>query len=96
MSELDRQLAALPTMSPTELRQGFGKLWGQVGPPTKSWIWTSQCTRRLVSDEAGIHRTYVSDIERGVRNPTILVVEKLAGALDVSASQLLDDPLPGQ
>jgi len=47
-------------------------------------------------NEAGIHRTYVSDIERGVRNPTILVVEKLAGALDVSASQLLDDPLPGQ
>lgn len=39
--------------------------------------------------EAGIHRTYVSDIERGARNPTITVVEKLAIALGVTASELL-------
>jgi transcriptional regulator with XRE-family HTH domain len=41
--------------------------------------------------EAGIHRTYVSDIERGARNPTILVREKLASPLGVSASVLLSD-----
>lgn len=40
--------------------------------------------------EAKIHRTYVSDIERGARNPTITVVEKLAKALGVKASRLLD------
>lgn len=39
--------------------------------------------------EAGIHRTYVSDIERGARNPTITVVEKLAHPLGVTASELL-------
>lgn len=39
--------------------------------------------------EAGIHRTYVSDIERGARNPTITVVENLAIALGVTASDLL-------
>jgi len=39
--------------------------------------------------EAGIHRTYVSDIERGARNPTITIVENLAIALGVSASELL-------
>ena len=39
--------------------------------------------------EARIHRTYVSDIERGARNPTITVVEKLALALDTTASELL-------
>ena len=39
--------------------------------------------------EAGIHRTYVSDIERGARNPTILVVDKLAKALGVPAGELL-------
>lgn len=42
------------------------------------------------ADRAGIHRTYVSDIERGRRNPTITVVEKLAQPFDVTASQLLD------
>jgi transcriptional regulator with XRE-family HTH domain len=40
--------------------------------------------------EAKIHRTYVSDIERGARNPTVTVVEKLATALGVKMGQLLD------
>ena len=42
------------------------------------------------ADRAGIHRTYVSDIERAARNPTITVVEKLASPLGVTASLLLD------
>jgi transcriptional regulator with XRE-family HTH domain len=42
------------------------------------------------ADRAGIHRTYVSDIERGARNPTITIVEKLAAPLGVSASALLE------
>ena len=42
------------------------------------------------ADRAGIHRTYVSDIERGARNPTITVVEKLAKPLGVAPGKLLD------
>ena len=42
------------------------------------------------ADRAGIHRTYVSDIERGRRNPTVTVVEKLAKPLGVRAGQLMD------
>lgn len=42
------------------------------------------------ADRAGIHRTYVSDLERGSRNPTIIVVERLAVALDVKAGSLID------
>ncbi|WP_066558853.1 helix-turn-helix domain-containing protein [Croceicoccus bisphenolivorans] len=42
------------------------------------------------ADRAGIHRTYVSDIERGRRNPTVTVVEKLAGPLGVRTGELLD------
>jgi len=42
------------------------------------------------ADRAGIHRTYVSDIERGARNPTITVVEKLASPLEVPPGTLLD------
>jgi transcriptional regulator with XRE-family HTH domain len=41
--------------------------------------------------QAGIHRTYVSDLERGARNPTITVVERLAMPLGVTASVLIDD-----
>lgn len=41
------------------------------------------------ADRAGIHRTYVSDIERGARNPTLTIVEKLARSLGTSAAGLL-------
>lgn len=47
-------------------------------------------SQEAYAEEAGVHRTYISDLERGARNPTIIVVEKLAGALGVSASSLLE------
>ena len=47
-------------------------------------------SQEAFADEAGLHRTYISDLERGARNPTITVVEKLASALDVPPGQLLD------
>ncbi len=43
-----------------------------------------------LADEAGLHRTYVSGIERKVRNPTVLILERLAKALKVSVARLLD------
>jgi transcriptional regulator with XRE-family HTH domain len=46
-------------------------------------------SQEAFADHAGIHRTYVSDLERGARNPTISVVEKLARGLGVTASDLL-------
>ena len=42
-----------------------------------------------LADEAGLHRTYVSGIERGVRNPTIAIVAVLAKALAVAPADLL-------
>ena len=39
--------------------------------------------------EHGIDRTYISAIERGRRNPTITIVERLAKALDVDVMELL-------
>ncbi len=40
--------------------------------------------------ESGLHRTYISGIERGARNPTILVIDQLASALDVTPARLLE------
>jgi transcriptional regulator with XRE-family HTH domain len=41
--------------------------------------------------ECGLHRTYVSGVERGVRNPTVVVLEKIAKALKVATSLLLEE-----
>lgn len=40
--------------------------------------------------DAELHRTYVSGVERGVRNPTVLIVAKLATALGVAPCKLLE------
>ncbi len=40
--------------------------------------------------ECGLHRTYISGVERGIRNPTILVLDRIASGLDVPAARLLD------
>ena len=43
------------------------------------------------ADLAELHRTYISGIERGVRNPTITIVAKIARALDVEIAELVAD-----
>ena len=40
--------------------------------------------------EADLDRTYVSGIERKVKNPTITVVERIAKALNCGLGDLLD------
>ena len=40
----------------------------------------------------GFDRTYISGIERAVRNPTIAVVERLASALHTDVVELLSEP----
>lgn len=39
---------------------------------------------------AGLHRTYISDVERGARNPSVESIEKLARALEISVSALFE------
>lgn len=45
-------------------------------------------SQEAFADLSGLHRTYLSGIERGARNPTVAIIERLAKALNVSASDL--------
>jgi len=38
----------------------------------------------------GLHRTYISDVERGIRNVSIDNIHKISKALDVSLKDLFD------
>jgi transcriptional regulator with XRE-family HTH domain len=40
------------------------------------------------SVKAGLHRTYISDLESGLRNPTVTTLNKVAKALKVDLKDL--------
>ncbi len=46
-------------------------------------------SQEAVALEAGLNRGYYSGIERGVRNVALANIVKIAGALDVPASEIL-------
>lgn len=53
-------------------------------------------TRLGISQEelafrASLHRTYVSGVERGIRNPTALIIGRLAKALEIEPPALLQN-----
>lgn len=47
-------------------------------------------SQEALADEAGLDRTYISGIERVVKNPTVTVVERLSVALECRLGELLD------
>jgi transcriptional regulator with XRE-family HTH domain len=47
-------------------------------------------SQEMLADEAGLDRTYISGIERIVRNPTITVVERISLALGCQIGELLN------
>lgn len=46
-------------------------------------------TQEQLALDAEMERSYVSDLERGTRNPSVRAVERLAKALGVELHQLL-------
>jgi transcriptional regulator with XRE-family HTH domain len=48
-------------------------------------------TQEDLAEASTLHRTYISGIERGARNPTLTVILLLASALKVPASELLPE-----
>jgi transcriptional regulator with XRE-family HTH domain len=46
-------------------------------------------SQEQLADESGLHRTYVSLLERGRRNPSLKVISLLAAALDTNIVSLV-------
>ena len=46
-------------------------------------------SQETLAFESNLHRTYISDIERGARNVSIVNIEKIAKALNVTLKQLM-------
>jgi len=61
----------------------------QVGINVKRVRGEKSWSQEELAFETGLHRTYVSGIERGIRNPTVTIIAKLAQALGVEPYELL-------
>jgi transcriptional regulator with XRE-family HTH domain len=52
-------------------------------------------SQEMLAVDAGIDRTYVSRLERGLENPTVTVLEKLARAFSSNIEELFRVPCAG-
>ena len=62
----------------------------QVGLNVRKFRTRKGWSQEALAYEADYHRTYISGIERGIRNPTVTVIARLAEVLDVKPGRLLD------
>jgi len=60
------------------------KLWKRIQELRKQ-KWVSQ---EVLAKEIGIHRTYLSAVERGVKNVAVENIERIAEALDTKIEKL--------
>jgi transcriptional regulator with XRE-family HTH domain len=65
-----------------------------VGNHVREMRLNGHLTQEMLADRCGIYRTYLSRIEMGQANPTLLVLVALAKCLNVQPCELLVDPLP--
>ena len=75
----------MPRMAPA---QAFGRRVRRL---------RGQLTQGELAHRAGISPGFLARIERGLQNPTLTTIEKLAKALHVKPARLFeDDPSPGR
>ena len=66
---------------PLDIRIRFGRAIRRVRED-------QQITQEEAAERSGLHRTYYSGVERGVRNVSLVNLERISKGLRVSMSQL--------
>lgn len=62
------------------------------GTSVRGWRNLLGISQEELAERANLHRTYVSDVERGARNLSLESIERLAHALEISVSSLFPQP----
>ncbi len=63
----------------------------RVGVNVRKFREERRLSQEALAFECGLHRTYISGVERGIRNPTVVALEKIATALQVPTWKLLKE-----
>jgi transcriptional regulator with XRE-family HTH domain len=62
-----------------------GKFGAAVRQSREKFGWSQE----VLADRAGLNRSYLGEIERGIAMPSLASIAKLAAALDTSMSTLI-------
>jgi len=73
-----------------------GDLKRQFGTAVRNTRTELHISQEELADRSGLHRTYISDVERGARNLSLESIEKLAGALELSICRLFEKAFDGE
>jgi CheY-like chemotaxis protein/DNA-binding XRE family transcriptional regulator len=68
---------------------GIDDVKKSFGASVRIWRDRLGVSQEELAERAGLHRTYISDVERGARNVSLESIERLAGALEISVAMLL-------
>lgn len=71
------------------MAQGFEDLLQTIAANTREIRESRGLSQETLALEADVDRTYVSQIERGVANPSLRVLFQIAAILNVSTADLL-------
>ena len=66
----------------TSITKNFGKKLAGLRKQRKF-------SQRKFASKLGVHPTYISSLERGLRNPSLKVIDKIASALEIKRDALL-------
>lgn len=66
------------------------RLLKKLGERVKRFRLAKALSQERLAELTGLHRTYVGGVERGERNISLLNLARLAKALGISLSELMD------
>jgi transcriptional regulator with XRE-family HTH domain len=66
------------------------------GKKVRSFRTSHGISQEELAARTRIHRTYIGGIERGERNPTLLMIHRIAEALAVAPAALFEPPVAGK
>lgn len=70
------------------MKKRTGKVFRVMGDNVRALRQSLDMSQEELAFRAGVDRTYVSQIERGVGNPSVLVLIKITGILGVELQEL--------
>jgi transcriptional regulator with XRE-family HTH domain len=62
----------------------------------RRWRVLRDLSQETLGVDAGVDRTYIGRLERGLENPTVAVLDRLAAALSIHISDFFKVPLRGE